>query len=57
MIRLLEYEPVTGRLMVQRGDTLMTYLSVPLETFLGLRFAPQPDVYFSTHVAGRFVRC
>ena len=57
MIRLLDYEPITGRLLVQRDAFLVTYLAVPLEVFLGLRFASQPDEYFSKRIAGRFIRC
>jgi len=57
MIRLLEYEPVTGRMLVQRDAFLITYLSVPLETYLGLRFAPEPEQYFERRIAGRFIRC
>ena len=39
MVDIVDYEPVTGRLLVRSDGHIATYFSVPLEVFLGLRFA------------------
>jgi hypothetical protein len=57
MIDIVDYEPVTGRLLVRSDGRIATYFSVPLEVFLGLRFARSPNDYFRRRVRKRFGAC
>ena len=54
MIRNLDYDPVTGRLLITDDNRTDTYFAVPLEIYLGLRFARVPDAYFLRRIRGRF---
>lgn len=44
-------------MLIRRDGRIATYFSVPLEVFLGLRFAPSPNDYFCRRVRGRFGAC
>ena len=57
MVDIVDYEPMTGRLLVRSDGRIATYFSVPLEVFLGLRFAGSPNDYFRRRVRGWFSAC
>ena len=55
-ISRIDYEPVMGHMPVTfAGSGLVaTYFDVPVETYIGLKYAPDPERYFRERVMTQY---
>ncbi len=55
-ISRVDYEPVLGHMPVTFADAnvVAVYFGVPVETYIRLKFAAEPERYFREKVMGRY---